>query len=617
MLKRIVSLLLIFAIALSFCSCDYKGAAVSFYDAVSRFLDAAGIEIPDHECVFEDDGDADFIKLVKCSDSGCEKYGRPSAKSEFADVFADYLDLEDEKKEITDFCASLLFELNKAGKYESKEAPDDGIKERFEKLEEYGNMAKDVYDVASLYYYGDIIKYGDKYREAKELYDSFREMLSKIDIAAYDSVYRYVYFCEEDGWDDELIEEEINFAKLVVEDEFAVLLEKIEDVTYKIYETDDSSEELPVLYAELIEANNNFASFMGYDNFYEYAMENEYGRDYTADDARAARELCKEYIAPLMWEFYDNRASHSASALSDKAYSAENGSFTSDPDACNALYSFYKRVSSLQDDAPTTYYDAANDALSSGNITISDSDNAFETAYTSYLEGLEVSVMYFCASLCDADTFVHEFGHYYSCVTGTFSGVSLDINEMQSQGAQFLYLSYLKEYFEDNGIDGYTDIEFKTLMTKLLLTVYAIADDEFEEALYSGNFDGIYDPDGLFEDGVTSDEYDYLYACILDGYGFETGDKYWRGSVTVSPCYYLSYAVAYINCFEIYASSVEDGFDSAAKKYLELFEFPGDDGFDERDISDVEFYSEKAEIASPFDESAYIGIYRALSDMIG
>ena len=136
--------------------------------------------------------------------------------------------------------------------------------------------------------------------------------------------------------------------------------------------------------------------------------------------------------------------------------------------------------------------------------------------------------------------------------------------------------------------------------------------NEFEMALYSNDFSGVEDPDGKIADGVTSDEYDYLFDCILSDYGLTADRPLWRISALGNPCYYISYAVSLIPSFEVLVLSKTEGFESAAKAYLSFFEFPFDAGFEERDVSDVEYMCSFAGLASPFEESSFASICNAL-----
>ena len=230
----------------------------------------------------------------------------------------------------------------------------------------------------------------------------------------------------------------------------------------------------------------------------------------------------------------------------------------------------------------------------------------------------EIPIMYFADDVySDVQTFVHEHGHYHAAATDSADQVSYDFNEIQSQGAELLYTAYLRDFFEERGEDGYGDVLTELIAFDLLTVVYSLADDEFERALYMGKTDGIPDPDDKFSDGITPDEYDYLYERILNTYGFEYGDNYWRGTVTTSPCYYVSYAVSMTVCLGIFAEAKNEGYDAGVSAYLELFDCPVDDGFEDKEVSDVEYYCERSGIGSPFERSTYRQIVRALGSMLG
>ena len=194
--------------------------------------------------------------------------------------------------------------------------------------------------------------------------------------------------------------------------------------------------------------------------------------------------------------------------------------------------------------------------------------------------------------------------------------MSYDVNETQSQGAELLYTLYLRDFLDERGISGYKKAATELIAFDLLSVVYSTANDEFERALYTGAYDGIPDPQGKFADGISADEYDYLYERILSTYEFETGDNYWRNTVTKSPCYYISYAVSMTASLGIFAKAEISGYEKGVEAYLKLFEFPLTEEYENRDVSDVEFMCESAGIGSPFEKGAYALISKALKSVL-
>ena len=628
MLKRIVAVLLLVCLAASLPSCSMKTAKALF----GAIADVFGIgndpkpDPADHECVFKPEG-GDRVKLVKCSVEGCGNYGRPDDDGKYTKLFNEYKDFEDRKDEIFTFCDKYLENLSKVDRYDpEKHAYEEGSKLEKEsekavamsdKLEEYYHYVSDVYSVVELFYYSDVSEYGELYRAAEDFSDEFEKKYYEIEIAAYECAYRNYLFPEEDGWTEESLEEEIEYAEVHSKDELLKLVDAVQEVSYKIDQIPDTrdSDEVCALYAELVEANNALAHHLGYGDYYDYAMENEYGREYSRGDIEAFTSLVKEHLPSVMWDYYYAYSYSDDYSYGSLLYTVLEGSFFDDPDACDAVYSFLKSIEKVQGEDEESYYGSANDALKHGNVVYSDSENAYDTAYTDYLYGLEIPVLYFSEQYSDVQSFIHEHGHYHAALTDSADQVSYDFNEIQSQGAELMYTAHLKDYLAGKDAGAFDSAATEMLAFDLLTVVYSLADDEFERAVYSGNYEGIEDPDGKLSDGVDPDEYDYLYACILRGYDFEYGDNYWRNTVTKSPCYYVSYAVSMVVSLEIFAEAVNKGYDEGAKAYLALFSAPVADEYEEREGSDIEFYCEYAGLCSPFEEEAYGGIVDALNGL--
>ena len=60
------------------------------------------------------------------------------------------------------------------------------------------------------------------------------------------------------------------------------------------------------IYKQLVIKNNELAAFSGYDNYYEYASENIYCRDYSAEDLQAFSENVINYVVPSYKAIYSD-----------------------------------------------------------------------------------------------------------------------------------------------------------------------------------------------------------------------------------------------------------------------------------------------------------------------
>jgi|GEM_PF-2097860 hypothetical protein len=627
-MKRSVSILLIFSLLLSFSSCiriekieppRAEGVAPSLADDPESTVAGGGGHT---HLYYSENGDS--IKLCKCAFDGCDSYGRYVEEDALDETLNEYFNYEDKKKEIVRFCGKFLRELEKVDEYDpdlhsfSEESPlfeesRDAVS-KMEKLEEYSDLITDISDVVYLYYVSDMEKYEDKYNDADDFSLAFQQKYYEIELAGYDSAYREYIFRADDGWTKEALDDEMELAKTNVDEKLIELSEAISELSMEVDRLEDPmySDETPEYMARVVEANNAYAKYYGYDNYYEYAMENVYGRDYTADDVNAFTSYVKKYIMPLLWIYQARFISGWNVSESDPAYSVCGGSIIGDRVACDAVYGFLKKVEACQSGGES-YYDSANDAFREGRVKMIGSDGDFMTAFTYYLGGLGMPLMCLSDDYVGVSTFVHEHGHYYAYLTDSSDQVSLDVNETQSQGAEMLFAYYLDEFFKENGYEGYSAAKAYILYTNITSLVDCCCSNEFEKVLYTGDVAGIEDPEGRLADGVTSDEYDYLYDCILSGYNIAPGyDRYWRITVPAHPCYYLSYAVSLVPSLEIYTLSCERGFEAGAAAYLSLFDYQNTDEFENRDVSDVEYMCRHIGVGSPFDERSFIALSEAL-----
>lgn len=627
-MKRIVSLLIVFSLILSLSSClKIERVELPAPHAVAPSPDDPGEDVPSgsgsHRHLFISE-DGDSIKLCKCAFDGCNVYGRQIESSEIDEKLEEYLDYKDTFRDISAFCKKFLKEMKKVPKYDEElhafseegelfDESRDAVS-KMETLDEYSDYVTDVTDVVYLYYVSDMERYEDSYYDVQEYAIEFQQKYYRIELALYDSAYREYVFREDDGWTEGRLEEEMTLAKEYSDDTLAELEDAVSELSIEIDMIDDpmESDETPEYMARLVEANNALARYYGYDNYFEYAMWNEYGRDYTVSDADALISYVKKYFTPLLWDYQNRYLDALSSSWSAPADSVCSGSITNDRLASEAVYCFLKKVDTCMT-AGKSYYDSANDAFREGRARTIGEGGGFTTAFTYYIGGLASPLMCFSDDYVGITTFIHEHGHYYAYLTDSSDQVSLDVNETQSQGAELLFASYFEEFFGDKGYRGADAALASALYSNIMSLVDCCCEAEFERVLYTGDASGLDDPEGRLADGVTSDEYDYLYDCILSDYQIApSSDRYWRITAPAYPCYYLSYAVSLIPSLQIFTLSRDRGFEAGAASYLSFFDFQNTKEFEDRTTSDVEFACAHAGLGSPFDEETFISLSKAL-----
>ena len=579
------------------------------------YSDAAGGGLHRH---FFDPEDGDSIKLSTCVYDGCFAKGHLTEEGTFLSKISLYLDYEHRKKEILYSCNYFMDEIEKAEKYDGtyhKYSETSALfkksaefREKFAELDGYCSYASDVMNAAYICFVTDPDGYSEIYHEAKGFYSLIDRMSSEIKIACYESAYREYIFREEDGWTAEKIDHEIEKARKVADDETAELKNNISDLLDELSVISDpaSSERVPEYMEKVVEANNALARHLGYDNYFEYALDEVYDRGYGIADVNKLISLVKEYFTPLLW-YYQGR-------YLDVGYadtSAIDGSVFEDEDACGALYGFLKRVEECQTGG-VSYYESANSALLDGRARKVKS-SGYITAFTTYFKESALPVMCFSDRYDSITSFVHEHGHSYAHLTGSSDSISLDVNEIQSQAAELLYASYLEDYLSYSTLSKRA-VKDESLFSAITSLINSATCSEFEKVLYTGDSSGIDDPEERLADGITNDEYDYLYKCILSDYDIAYGmETYWRTAVPAHPCYYLSYAVSMIPSLELYVLSEEEGFEAGVGAYLSLFDFQNSDEYRLRDVSDIEFICNYIGVASPFEEETFASLSAALT----
>ncbi|MBQ7669116.1 MAG: hypothetical protein IJS45_00165 [Clostridia bacterium] len=625
-MKKIAAMMVLAAILLSFNSC--LGIKIEFTDNSGIFPlssedlpfdDAAGGGLHRH---FYDPADGDSVKLSTCVFDGCFAKGHLTEDRAFLEEISSYLDYEHRKKEILYSCNYLMDEIEKAEKYDEARhgysetsalyRESDEIRRKFAELDGYRDYASDVMNAAYIFFVSDPDEYYEIYREAKGFYSLVDRMTSEIKISCYESAYREYVFREEDGRTAAAVEEEIQKARATADDKTAELKSNVSDLLDELAVISDpaSSERVPEYMEKVVEANNALARYLGYDNYFEYALKEVYSRDYDIGKVNKLISLVKEYFTPLLWYYQGQYQNISYYGYADT--SAIDGSFFDDADACDTLYGFLKRVEECQTDG-VSYYESANSAILDGRA-IKVKNSGYITAFTTFLKESASPVMCFSESYGSVSSFVHEHGHSFAHLTGSSDDISLDVNEIQSQAAELLYVSYLEGH-PAYDTQSRRAIKAKSLFSAITSLINSTACSEFEKVLYTGDASGIDDPEGRLADGVTSDEYDYLYKCILGEYDIAYGmETYWRTAVPAHPCYYLSYAVSMIPSLELYVLSEEEGLEAGVGAYLSLFDFQNTDEYRQSDEADIEFVCNYIGVGSPFEEETFISLSEALSE---
>lgn len=343
------------------------------------------------------------------------------------------------------------------------------------------------------------------------------------------------------------------------------------------------TDQVTEIYIQMVTKNNELARYYGYDNYYDYATANVYGRDYTADDLASFREYVIKYIVPNRGAVSD--AADNISSLKDWRQKAVREFTQGKFDAGKTNYLL-------------NYLDSLEGAMGEGmrhmfenkNCVFSNIGTSHPTAFQTYLYEDEKPFCLFGSSGQSATTMVHEIGHYYAAYSNADID-NYDLCETHSQGNEFLFVKYCEGSLDKEVYRAIKSSQLGDTYTTILASTVI---DAFEQRVYS--LDSV--------EGMTSADFDQIMTEVCEPFGNVSSitdfTVYWRLVAVSNPVYYISYAVSAVAALEICALAEED-YASALTAYNALVEgIKPEDGF----LGALE----KAGLTSPFEEQTYIDI---------
>lgn len=521
-----------------------------------------------------------YFTYGECQDEGCHVIGRKAADSTFKNNFK-YTLTETDYNKYVGYYNRMVANVNNA----STDAD-----------EFYGNMSNlskglnHVYeqnDIASVLYNvsGDSTDYDTSTTWYYDLLNKYVDIIVKANSSTNTAI--------KNGLSENVDSEDIQYALGEGTGNASKIQEEIDNILSQ-YNNEITSESpntttIAGLYEQLVNKNNQLAVLYGYDNYMTYSYKNVYNRNYTPAQTKAMSAFVKQYIVPLYT---------SINAKFETAYNALDGNDATDADinlynglmfdslftkttskyfdevkdAIDLISNYFKYLDNSND---VMFYDAVEDLFKNGNYFV----GQVEGAFTYYMPQVGNTILYFdntdygegyyhCYS--NSFTFVHEFGHYYENVHNlTKSGerpLSYDFCETQSQGNEMMFLAWLGS--NTTASKGYNAVKYSQLANMLQTVLNATAIDEFEQAVYTGSYEGY--------TTLNANNYQDLYDTICTKYGIndkENGNTYWMGVCFDNAAYYISYAMSALPSIEIYAKAVDKdgGVDVARTAYLTLF----------------------------------------------
>lgn len=413
----------------------------------------------------------------------------------------------------------------------------------------------------------------------------------------YNDMARRVYLSDAPAKDhifEDWTPQEIN--QMMLRNEEITQLEKRNtEITLEYRELDDATmqDDMIPLYNELVRNNNRIAQIYGYDNYYTYAYEMVYDRDYTAKELQVMRDYVSQYLIPTQnglintfystYPFLDADQSEQVRYWVYQSYDEEGKQYVED----------------YFDTLPESAREWMEHMFREERVVFTESSDAYEGAFTDSIGDLPYC--YFGPGYINASTVIHEVGHYYAACNESLWEYPLDLAETHSQGNEWLYIHYLKTVVDPEVYDCLLTYQ---LLTQVGNVISFTAIDEFEQRLYSHKNAG----------NLTRDEYEALMEDVAESYGgidfIEDSimdiQLYWKYVVIEQPVYYISYAVSGLAAVSLYTMAQEDE-SGAHQAYVNICEDADtDQGF--------LWNLQHAGLAGPFDKDVYTYLYNAYAN---
>lgn len=456
-----------------------------------------------------------------------------------------------------------------------------------DRLEDAYMALLDQYQIAYILYCMD-----QSDEEAMTRYLDCVDMVSDMD-AAYNGMCKRVYQSETPLRDElfaDWTEKDIQML-LAYDDEIAELEKRNSEITVEYRALSDYrwEENMVRLYNETVRNNNRIAQIYGYDNYYDYAYDVIYQRDYDIESVEQLRQYASKYMLGIVESSVDRFLD-----CYNKQLSSEDKSLISS--LMNA--SFYdldaNYVKMFIRDVPESSGQTMTEMFENNRAVFTDSPDAYDGAFTTMIG--EKPYCFFGPGYHGAETVIHELGHYYGVSYADFWQQPMDLSETQSQGNEWMFIHYMREYMNPEAHQALVDYRMVYDASNVLCFVMI---DQFEQQIYSHPNAG----------RLTLEKYDAIMEQIALDYGgiarIEDNvvdiQAYWKQVVLESPVYYISYAVSGVAALDLYAIADSDP-DRAWEIYRKLMEEPLEgEGF----LANIS----AAGLRGPFDETVYAQIY--------
>ena len=316
------------------------------------------------------------------------------------------------------------------------------------------------------------------------------------------------------------------------------------------------------IYLELLPLYQRQAKIAGYDSYADYAYKEDFGRDYTPEDATEFHSAVKEYIAPL---FRDVDALFSAELYREIFYGDYSGDI--------ALDHMAPYLPLLSDELVECFDYMRLHNLYDTEEREDKADQGFTTDLRSYGSAFFYNLPR--GNFSDMTTAIHEFGHYNQVYWNTTTAplppsLSFDAAEVHSQALECLFTRFYPQMF---GEEDAPALELYILRNMLDAIVSGSIEDEIQQYAFSTK-------------DVTLEQINTEYRRLSEEYARVEPDDPRTEMVGWSfiphhfetPFYYISYATSAAGALAFWLEGQKDYY-TGVDKYLEFTALGNDYGF--------------------------------------
>lgn len=271
---------------------------------------------------------------------------------------------------------------------------------------------------------------------------------------------------------------------------------------------------------ELVKVRQQLGREAGYGSYPEYAYEQLYQRDYDPRQAQALLEDIRKELVPLYRQI--------------SAAGTWKGLVTESDTADTFAY-----VSAMASKMEGPIAEAFDSMDRLGLYHIAPGEHKLGSSFEVFLMDYYEPFIFVdpTGTTMDRLTFAHEFGHFCSDYVRYGASVSVDVDEVYSQGMEYLSLTYAPQG---------SHMTTLKLTDSLCVYVEQAAYASFEQQLYT-----------LPEQELTVEAVEELFRQTATAYGFDAFGFDCRSYVTVShfftsPMYVISYVVSNDVALQLY-----------------------------------------------------------------